>query len=450
MVAAAMAMAACAHAQTITTAAVPVPGAVAAVPVDGAGMLVLLAGALVAAAAWAFWSGRAGRSARSACMLVVACGVMAAAGYNPSVRAQLAPWMLSFTQAGGETLNIPLRPSPVAGPPVDFQAVQFSNASGRPLRVAGLTGPAGPSSCFPSGVPASLPSTPLPAGTTACAVDLALAPGAACAVDVAAMCAQSVAVAPPVPTLSQVSHPRCDAGGRIFVLLEGSGLTSASAVRFGATAAASVEVLGDTQVRAELPLAWQGGQIDVSVATAYGSAQRTQDFDFAVGRLFCVEGTQPGTYQVFRPVATSQMNSTTAICVLCSVQSAGNAVDGDYDNFSVIQVPLGAGSGSAQQALISPWLLPGSGLAGVIVSFPGQSPEDIAMALGVDMRTQNGTAPSSPQRSVLHRLVGDSDKVLLSVPASQPFDRIEARARAGVMPATLTVQIHAGVVSVSP
>lgn len=444
-----LAGAAGAHAQTITTAAVAVPAAAAPVPADGAWMLALLACALAAAAAWAFRSGHAGRVLRCACTLtVLGCGVMAA-GYNSSVRAQLAPWMLSFTQAAGETLNIPLLPDPAAGTPTDFRPVVFSNATGGRLRVAGLTGPAGPASCFPSGVPASLPATPLPAGATACAVDLPLEPGAACAVDVAAMCAQAVATVPPAPTLAQVSHPRCDASGKFFVLLEGTGLASVSSVRFSGTAAISVQVLGDTQVLAELPSPWNGGQADVSLTTGYGTAAFTKTFDPTLGELLCAQGDEVGTYQVFRPVATAQDNSTTPICVLCSVLNASLAVDMNYDNYSQLLVPLGAGNGSVQQVLISPWTHPSSVRAGVVVGFPSQVPEGVLPAMR--LTTFWGTLSNgNTQQPELRLLPGYSDRYLLTLPAGANFDRIEAKVMAGVTNALSRVHVYAGVVQASP
>lgn len=185
--------------QTITTVPMADPATVASVPTGGFWMLALLVSLLAAAGSWAIRSGRAQRAARFFCGLVVLASGVMVAGYNPSVRAALAPWMLSFTQAQGETMAIPILPSPSEGTPTGFAPVQFTNASSRKLRIAEITPPESPAVCFPSGSPGSLPATPLPEGVPACAVDLQLEKNASCVVDVAAMCTQGVAAISVLP-----------------------------------------------------------------------------------------------------------------------------------------------------------------------------------------------------------------------------------------------------------
>ncbi|WP_423459907.1 midcut-by-XrtH protein [Ottowia sp. VDI28] len=162
-------------------------------------MLALLVSLLAAAGSWAIRSGRAQRAARFFCGLVVLASGVMVASYNPSVRAALAPWMLSFTQAQGETMAIPILPSPSEGTPTDFAPVQFTNASSNKLRIAEITSPESPAVCFPAGPPGSLPTTPLPEGVPVCTVDLQLEKNASCVVDVAAMCAQGVAAISVLP-----------------------------------------------------------------------------------------------------------------------------------------------------------------------------------------------------------------------------------------------------------
>lgn len=185
--------------QTITTVPVPAGAAVAAVPTNGFWVLALMAFLLAAFGRWSLRSGRARRTARHICgVLALVLGAVAA-GYNPSVRAAAAS-LLSFTQANGETLDIPILPYGGAGQATDFEPVQFSNVSGARLRISSITHPESIALCFPSGVPASLPATPLPAGATACTLNLQLAPQASCYVDVAAMCAQEVSTINVLPT----------------------------------------------------------------------------------------------------------------------------------------------------------------------------------------------------------------------------------------------------------
>lgn len=186
-------------AQTITTSPVPGSAAIAAVPTSGFWTLALMAALLAVLGAWLIRSNHAQRAARSICgVLALALGVVAL-GYNPSVRAAVAS-MLSFTQAGGETLNIPILPEGSSQEPTGFTPIQFTNASGARLKISAITDPASIAACFPSGVSASLPTTPLPIGATVCAQNLELAQNSACFVDVASMCTKGVATISASPT----------------------------------------------------------------------------------------------------------------------------------------------------------------------------------------------------------------------------------------------------------
>ncbi|MDR2336009.1 MAG: midcut-by-XrtH protein [Burkholderiaceae bacterium] len=175
--------------QTITTAPASTVTATP-VPVDGLWVLALLVSLLAVTGIWVIRS----RSVQRGLLLwgIAAC-VLAVGGYNTSVRAALAPWLLSFTQPGGQTLSIPVLASPPTGTPTDFTPVQFRNDSGVALRIASITGPSSYAACFPGSIPASPPVTPLPSGATECTEGLRLANGANCVVDIAAMCAHALA-----------------------------------------------------------------------------------------------------------------------------------------------------------------------------------------------------------------------------------------------------------------
>ncbi|QIL68923.1 midcut-by-XrtH protein [Diaphorobacter sp. HDW4B] len=194
------------HAQTITTVpASPEQTGIAAVPVDGIWMLVALMLALAFMGVWLIRRDTAPRALKTVLGLMVAAGLVTVGGYNPSVSAQQLLSLLSFTQSGGETLNVPILRTPSTGLPVDFTPVQFTNTTQTKLKISSITPPASAAVCFPAGVPASLPSTPLPSGATPCTGNLELAHGTSCVVNVASMCAQlasTISVSPSQATFN--------------------------------------------------------------------------------------------------------------------------------------------------------------------------------------------------------------------------------------------------------
>ena len=184
----------CGHglAQTITT----VPAALAPVPLDHPATLAVLMLALAALGTWMLRSRAGGHALRVLGATAVGLSMLAAAGLSTDLRAAIGVLQATFTAAGGQTLTIPIDPSPSPAAPTDFTPVEYTNQTGVPLRVSALTPPVSHTACFPGAIPSPLPATPLPPGATACAVGTQLAPGGACTVDVAALCAQAVAQTP--------------------------------------------------------------------------------------------------------------------------------------------------------------------------------------------------------------------------------------------------------------
>jgi IPT/TIG domain/Divergent InlB B-repeat domain len=73
------------------------------------------------------------------------------------------------------------------------------------------------------------------------------------------------------PTVSSVAPNKGTTAGGTVVTITGTNLTGATAVKFGATAAASFEVKGATEVKATSP-AHAAGQVDVTVTTPGGTS----------------------------------------------------------------------------------------------------------------------------------------------------------------------------------
>ena len=99
-------------------------------------------------------------------------------------------------------------------------------------------------------------------------------------------------VAPPrVTGVSVVTGP---ASGGTSVTITGTGLTGASLVDFGSTAAASFTVNGDTSISAVSPLA-AAGTVDVTVTTAGGTSASTTSDQFTFVAAPSVSGVSPNS-----------------------------------------------------------------------------------------------------------------------------------------------------------
>ena len=180
-------------AQTITTepAALPPVGTPAPVPVDHPLALLALVLGLSVAACW--WIRRMGVS-MGTLRNVALGGVMLVLGassfWGDAVWAQLQWLQRQFTQAGGETLAVPVQAVEVSGTITGFVPVEFSNTTDKTLRIKGLTAPTW-DICFAQGIPAALPTTGAVPAVPKCDLGTEFAAGKSCWVDVAKLCADA-------------------------------------------------------------------------------------------------------------------------------------------------------------------------------------------------------------------------------------------------------------------
>lgn len=180
-----------AQAQTITAVLAPPP---AAIPVDHPMALLLLVLAMAACVPWMLRKGWIStRGLRAVGAGLVAVSVAAMVAWGDKVQAQLQELQQAFTQAGGQTLAIPVQTTGTGpgGSPLGFLPVVHTNQTASSLRITSITAPAW-NTCFPLGVPSPLPVTPARPGTQ-CAIGTTLAPGGTCWVDVAQLCADAAA-----------------------------------------------------------------------------------------------------------------------------------------------------------------------------------------------------------------------------------------------------------------
>ncbi|WP_212646750.1 midcut-by-XrtH protein [Delftia sp. PE138] len=184
-----------AQAQSITAAPLAAV-APAAISVDHPGALALLALAMGACLAWGVRTGRISPASLRAWALGGAVVATAAtAAWGDRVQAQIQELQEAFNQAAGETLVIPVQASALgaAGAPQGFLPVVYRNQTSLRLKITGITDPVW-NTCFPLGVPGTIPTT-APRPGSACAVGAALEAGGSCWVDVAQLCANAAAAA---------------------------------------------------------------------------------------------------------------------------------------------------------------------------------------------------------------------------------------------------------------
>ena len=181
------------RAQTIATEPVSVPpiSAPTPVPVDHPLALIALVLGVGITAVW--WLRRMGVSMDTVRHLALG-GVMLALGASAFWGdAVLAQWQLlqrQFTQAGGETLAIPVQAIDVNGSITGFVPVEFTNATDNTLRIKGTTAPTW-NICFPAGTPATAVTTTSPPTGPKCVDGVELQAGKTCWVDVSTLCADA-------------------------------------------------------------------------------------------------------------------------------------------------------------------------------------------------------------------------------------------------------------------
>lgn len=187
--------------------------------------------------------------------------------------------LLSFTSHTGETLSIPIVPTTSGTDFTGFQEQVFTNHAGTSLRVTGVV-PPNQGQCFIAYSADKLlqPGTPSASTTPVCQAGTVLADGAACRVDVDAICRGLLGVAPTLASASPGSGPIT---GGTTVTLTGTNLTGATGVSFDGVPATSVNVVDANNITAITP-AHAVGTVDVAVNTPAGMARLAGSFQYIV------------------------------------------------------------------------------------------------------------------------------------------------------------------------
>jgi hypothetical protein len=336
--------AATASAQTITTAAAG--GAIAQVPANGPMALGLLLAALLLAA----WRQLRRGPAAHRVLAWLAVAVLGLAMHDAGL---LALPSNTFTNPAGQTLPMPIVATTSGADFTGFEEEHYQNSAGAALRVSALAPPT-LGQCFTAGHTADTllqPGTPSASATPVCAVGTVLAGGAACRVDVDAICRGLLG---PSPSLAGASPNSGPPAGGTAVTLSGSHLTGATSVNFDGVPGTSVTVVNDTTITVTTP-AHAAGAVDVTASTPAGIVKLAGGFTYAyaVGQPL-----QGGVVATLAPGGMPDL-------IAASADSSAGVIWGGYGT------AVGASSdtnGSANTAAIVAALGPGSYAAALCTS----------------------------------------------------------------------------------
>ncbi|WP_256003688.1 Ig-like domain-containing protein [Pedobacter deserti] len=127
-------------------------------------------------------------------------------------------------------------------------------------------------------------------------------------------------------------------------------------------------------------------------------------------------------------VAIAQQSGIDGVCVLCSIQGAGNSTDADPDNFTRINLAVGVGSTGYQRLIFA-----GAGVATDSIRLDLATPvglADLALLGNITVRVMSGnaTVATYPLNSSLLnlRLLG-GNRFSATLPAAGVYDRVEVR-----------------------
>lgn len=349
------------HAQTISATSV----SVAAVPVDHPGALLALAVGLCVCMAWALRRRGSARALRTGAVGAMVLALVGSPFWSDNVQAALQQLQRAFTQTGNQTLDIPLQPITGDGSTSGFLPVEYTNQTLALLRITNITLPPQWSSCFPAGIPPTLPVSPALTGTR-CDVGTTLAPNATCQVDVTQLCADLAA-------LVRGNHPSVLAPDSAAVVageaISGNVLSN-DVDADGPLLVASYSFQGATYLAGQSASAPGSGTFTVQSNGAYTF---TAPAPFTTSPLAIIYSTHTGasstltiTQTLVNSAPVANDDSTTAVAgesVTVAVRSNDSDLDGD--TLTVTGITQGANGSVVIDAVTgNPIYTPNAGFTG--------------------------------------------------------------------------------------
>ncbi len=127
--------------------------------------------------------------------------------------------------------------------------------------------------------------------------------------------------------------------------------------------------------------------------------------------------------------ANSQQSGIEGICVLCTVQNAGNSIDNNFTNYTTISLPVGVGGSGYQRLIFS-----SPGVATDSIRLDLETPgglADVTLLGGIKVTVMNGTSVVKTynlQSSLLKLTLLSGNRFTATLPAGGAYDRVEVRA----------------------
>ncbi|MHA4894347.1 Ig-like domain-containing protein [Pedobacter sp. PWIIR3] len=140
--------------------------------------------------------------------------------------------------------------------------------------------------------------------------------------------------------------------------------------------------------------------------------------------------------------ANTQQSGINGICVLCSIQDAGNSVDANFTNYTTISLPVGV-AGSGYQRLIFPAAGVGTDSIRLDLETPGGL-ADVVLLGGIQVRVMNGStvvATYNLGASLLNLSLLSGNRFIATLPAVANYDRVEVRAN-GLASVLMNLRIY--------
>ncbi|WP_454488629.1 Ig-like domain-containing protein [Chitinophaga lutea] len=144
--------------------------------------------------------------------------------------------------------------------------------------------------------------------------------------------------------------------------------------------------------------------------------------------------------------ATTQISTTSGLCLGCYVENQGSAIDASTTTFSTIHTVVGLLGGYAQQTLIFPSASDPLDSIRLLLSVPGTL-ADVGLLGNINIATYNGTTFNNDRVALnssllqLALLPGNQQLMVTFAPTAQ-FDRVEVRLNSGVATALNAFNVH--------
>lgn len=157
--------------------------------------------------------------------------------------------------------------------------------------------------------------------------------------------------------------------------------------------------------------------------------------------------------------ATTESNSVDGLCIGCSVQNPGGAVDTDTATASTINIAVGLVNAYAEQILTFPGAATAPGDT-VTIALEGP-PSVLAAAIlgGIQVNSMNGTTANSDQVTLNSSLIqiqllgmgnGNRQKFLARFVPTAAFDGVRIRSNSGIVAALTSLNIYYATRQVAP